>query len=613
MKKLRIIIWSFRFVWKVDKKTILLWFGLCAVVAVLPAAALNFNRETLSVLSGFLTGENYVFADVLRPIIALGSLMIAIGLSARVNADFIYMMMYDSYFVGLYLALMESAQWIEMKDLLKKDFIGEYNTSIDYAGSLIDFTTRACTILGKIISAAALLIVTFSVSKVIFSVSGVYVIGIFIFNFRMSGKDVYDHYAGFLHRKRTEYYERLPENRGMAKETRIYENTDEVVRQWEKPYFEKQKIEQRYNRSSVVRDFISGAGFYVFLIIVVGLNLGGVAGGKMSPDVFLVSFTICLNFYTAISGLGGDTYSFNRGLLTLERQRYIIEYAPKQDEKEDLLKSNEPADEDVIFSANNLSFSYQQGEMTLNNVSFSVKKGEIIALVGKNGSGKTTLVKLLLGIYEPDSGEITFMGRPHGDYQRGFLRKKIGVFFQDFFIFHQTLRENVAFGGIEDLGNEDKIKDAIRKGGAEKIVSNLPQGLDNFLVKKYEKTGAELSGGEKQRIGVSRAHMNNRDVLIFDEPASMLDPIAELEQFGNIKDMLEERTAILISHRVGFGRLADRIIMLDAGEIVEMGSHNELMAQNGHYAQFFLEQAQWYNKETASISGGTENERGIEA
>ena len=596
MKKLRIILWSLRFVWKTDKKTMLIWFGLSAVIAVLPAVALYFNRETLSVLSGFISGYGFVFTDVLRPIIALGLLMIVIGLSARINVDFIYMMMYDSYFVGLYIAVMESVQRIELKDFLKKEVHDDYNTSIVYVGSIVDFITRSCTILRKIISVAALLTVAVTVSPTIFTVSIIFVVAIFLFNFRISAKAAYDHQEAFLLRRRTEYYERLSENKGMARETRIYENTDEIIRQWDKPFFERQTAERRFVRSSAVRDFISGAAFYVFLIVIVGISLKGVAGKTMPPDVFLVSFTLCLNFSTAISGLGGDVYNFNMGLLTLEKQKKVIEYVPEADE-DSPGKYDEPADENVVFNVENLCFSYKDDIKMLDDVSFSVKRGEIIALVGKNGSGKTTLVKLLLNMYKPDSGEIAFMGRPLGDYKGGFLRQKIGVFFQDFFVFHQTLRENVAIGGIEDIENEEKINDAIKKGGAGKIVSNLPKGLDSMLVKYFDKSGIDLSGGEKQRVGVARAHMNNRDILIFDEPASMLDPIAELEQFGHIKDMLEDRTAILISHRVGFGRMADRIIMLDEGRIVEMGRHDELMGLDGHYARFFLEQAQWYNRE----------------
>ena len=604
MKKLKVILWSFKLAWKIDKKPMLLWYGLSVLLSVLPAIALHFNKESLSVLSGFISGGNYVFSDVVPQIVALGALMTAIGLSTRINFNLIYMMMYDNYFAGMYEVLMESIQKIEMKDLLKKDVNDAYNTCVLYAGSLIDFTTGACTILGKIVSIIALLVVAFNSSKLVFIISLIYVVGIFILNFAFTERMRYQHEEEFQLERRIEYYEKLSDNRGMAKETRVYENTDEIVRQWSKPFTKVQKSYEKRAFVGELRDFVSGAGFYVFLIIIVGVSLIGVSKHNMTTDVFLVLFTLCLNLYNAISGTAGNIYRFDSGLFALEQQMKIITYKPETDMELDKLKADTPLDENTVFKAENLCFNYIDDKPTLKNISFTVKKGEVVALVGVNGSGKTTLVKLLLNMYKPNSGSLTFMGRPYGDYRRDFLRSRIGVFFQDFFIFHQSFRENVAAGGIEDLDNEARILDAVNKGGADKVLANLTKGMDTLLGKFQDKSGTELSGGEKQRVGAARAHMNNRDVLIFDEPASMLDPIAEMQQFMNIKDMLDGRTAILISHRVGFARMADRIIMLDNGVIAETGKHDELMEKKGLYARFFNEQAQWYEtsrKEEAAV------------
>jgi ATP-binding cassette subfamily B protein len=148
---------------------------------------------------------------------------------------------------------------------------------------------------------------------------------------------------------------------------------------------------------------------------------------------------------------------------------------------------------------------------------------------------------------------------------------------------------------LDNINNVTKIMDAVSKGGAKSIVKKSTKGLNQWLQRNVFRDGLILSGGEKQKVAASRAYMNNKDILIFDEPASALDPVAEMEQFKLIKEKLEGKTAILISHRVGFARLADRIFVLDNGQLVEVGTHKELMDMNGVYAKLFKKQAEWYD------------------
>ena len=603
MRKLKTITWSFGTAWKINKPTMILWYTLSSLLAVLPAIALKFNQQSLSILSGFLSGEAYNYADAAQPIILLGVLMVAIGLSSRVNGDLIYLMMFDTYYIGTCHLIMDNIQRVDMTDLLKKEINDAWNFCYLRAGSLTDFLVGACTILSKVISIASLLIVAYSISRLVFVISIVYTIGVFILSFSFLGKVRYDEERNFKNDRMLDYYEKLSESPGMAKEVRIYENTDEIIRQWRKPFNDKLNSSKSRVKAASIRDFISGAVFYVFLITMVCVSIATVTNGMMKPDAFLVLFTLCMNLYNTVGGTAGHIVRFDSGLTALDKQRNFFEIAPMFEAESDLSKSDSPADESVVFDIENLNFSYTD-KLTIKGISFKVNKGEVVALVGQNGSGKSTLIKLLLDMYKPDSGTVKVFGRTYDEYKRDFLRGKIGMFFQNYYIFHSSLRENVGVGAIEDMENEEKIREAIQRGGAEQIVAKLPQGLNTTLGKFQDPTGTELSGGEKQRVASSRAHMSNREVLVFDEPASMLDPIAEMEQFNNIRDLLNGRSAILISHRVGFARMADKVIMLDSGRIAEIGTHDELMSNAGLYAKFFNEQAQWYDTSKGSAASG---------
>lgn len=260
----------------------------------------------------------------------------------------------------------------------------------------------------------------------------------------------------------------------------------------------------------------------------------------------------------------------------------------------DALSTGGSRADDPVFSVRGLTFSYDGVRQTLRGVDLDIRKGEVVALVGENGSGKTTLVKVLMGVFKPDDGVVLFRGAPMASCTADELSASIGAFFQDFYLFHHTLAENVAYGDVRNIGDEGRVRHALALGGAERIAADMPDGLSTLIGRRIERAGVELSGGQKQLVAASRAYMGDKDVLIFDEPASMLDPLAEIEQFRTIRNRVEGKTGILISHRVGFARLADRIVMMEAGRVAEQGTHDELMAKNGLYAAFFREQARWY-------------------
>ncbi|MCA0270349.1 MAG: ABC transporter ATP-binding protein/permease [Bacteroidetes bacterium] len=247
------------------------------------------------------------------------------------------------------------------------------------------------------------------------------------------------------------------------------------------------------------------------------------------------------------------------------------------------------------FVFENVGFKYPgPGEKwAVRGLSFELHAGEVIALVGENGAGKTTLVKLLARLYDPDEGRILLDGHDLREYDLDDLRSHIGVIFQDFVRYHFTARDNIAVGRIEARDDLPRIEQAAELGLADAVIESLPLGYDQVLGKRFRE-GVDLSGGQWQKIAIARAYMRDADVLILDEPTSALDARAEYEVFVRFKRLIEGRTAVLISHRFSTVRMADRILVLDQGRVIESGSHEALMAQKGRYAELFDLQAAGY-------------------
>lgn len=598
LKRAGAVGWALKTAFQINAPLLICVFVLVAVLSVLPAVSLGFNREVIAQLSAFIAAGAGSFDAVLPPLLFYGALLALITVSTRINTDFIASLTDNVYSFGMQERLIAAVHDAEMIDLLRKNVNEDFNYIVRQSRALNRIVGGLCSIGGKAFSLGSLAVVAYALSRPVFFITVAYVVVALALSLTFT-KGTRANYTKFRKEEvKAQFLQNMPLEANIAKEVRVYGCADEVVSSWRTAYSARLDMLLGTYRATERTALITGASFYLFLAAVVAYLLWEVSAGGVDPAVLLTVLTLCTNLFASMSVLMRDLILLDENLFAIEQQRDLLfDHAREGASRHVVVRSSDAAKSrsgDLVFSMRDLTFSYDGVHRTLRGVDLDIREGEVVALVGENGSGKTTLVKVLMGVFKPDGGVLLFRGAPISSYTPDELSASIGAFFQDFYLFHHTLAENVAYGDVASMGDEDAVRRALSLGGAEDVVSRMPEGLSTMLGRRIERDGVELSGGQKQLVAASRAYMGDKDVLVFDEPASMLDPLAEIEQFRTIRERVAGKTGILISHRVGFARLADRIVMMEAGRVAEQGTHDELMAKDGLYARFFREQARWY-------------------
>ena len=336
-------------------------------------------------------------------------------------------------------------------------------------------------------------------------------------------------------------------------------------------------------------------GFLTEIVPIAGTLIYGVYG-FVAGDISVAQFAVLISAVTSLKEI-----IENSGKCISEIQRCSLyfgnlrEFFAYENRLEDGTKKAEKI-EKIEFR--NVTFTYPGAKKpTLKNVSFTIDSDETIAVVGKNGAGKSTFVKLLLRFYDPDEGEILYNGINVKEYEADTLRKKIGTVFQDYKVFALSVNENVLCREPEN--DEDRLhaERALKKSGVYKKISSFEKGADTVLTKEFDDNGTGLSGGEQQKVAAARMFAHPFDLAVLDEPSSALDPIAEYKMYESLIDETRGKMVVYISHRLSSAVLSDRIYVFADGTVAEAGSHAELMAKNGVYAEMFTMQASNYKDE----------------
>jgi ATP-binding cassette subfamily B protein len=403
-----------------------------------------------------------------------------------------------------------------------------------------------------------------------------------------------------LQQKQTEaerkswYYHWLLIDRDFAKELRLFRLGDFFRQRYRGLQEDLRKSQIDLANRRALADIIVQTLSTVMIYLTVGIAAYQALLGQISVGDLMV---IYLGFQSGIGALQGilwglaELYENN---LFLSNFYQFLSLNPAIQPPEHPLPLPERSRDGIRFE--NVSFAYPgQERLALKEINLSLKPGEVIALVGENGSGKTTLVKLLCQLYRPSSGQITLDGTSQDCFAPVDWMRQFSVIFQDYAQYFLTAWENIWLGDAEQEPERTQIRQAAQKTGADEVIQRLPQAYDTPLG-NYFYQGHELSTGEWQKVALARLFWRKACIFILDEPASSLDPLAEAALFTRFKSMLDGRSAVLISHRFPTVQRADRIFVLNAGCIVEQGTHAELLRMNGYYAQLYRAQEEPYRR-----------------
>jgi ATP-binding cassette subfamily B protein len=336
-------------------------------------------------------------------------------------------------------------------------------------------------------------------------------------------------------------------------------------------------------KSLLVKRYFAGFGWGSLTTLASSGTFLYVAILAIRGQVTLGALTVYTQAANQVQGsfqgiLGGVQGIYENGLY-LSTLYELLEREPRIAAPEHPAAVRRPFRQGIEFR--HVSYGYPgRDALALDDVSFTIEPGETVALVGRNGAGKSTIVKLLGRLYDPTSGQILIDGRDIRDYDPAELRRQIGVMFQDYATYQFSASENIGVGNVEQIEDLDAIREAADRAGADAVIAKLPQGFQTTLGKWFE-GGHQLSGGEWQKVALARAFMRDAQILILDEPTAALDAQAEHELFSRIKELTAGRMALFISHRFSTARMADRILVLENGRLVEYGTHVELMNLNG--------------------------------
>ena len=403
-------------------------------------------------------------------------------------------------------------------------------------------------------------------------------------------------------RRQMNYYSDLMVNKDMVKEIRMFDLSDKFIERYDEAFSAYYKglrsLIVRENIWHIVLALISSLSSCVMYLVIAAMVFEGeiMIGDYQLYTSALMTVSGCVVSLIELSAMIYEGTLFIDNLIAYKEEEQTV--VPNTDTP---LKVSHGKPHTIEFR--NVSFSYPGSErQVIKNINLTLRPGETVVLVGLNGAGKTTFIKLLTRLYDPTEGEILLDGKNIKEYDVKDLYNLFGIIFQDFGKYAVSVSENIKFGDVHRANvSEEEITEAARHANAQDFISRLPDGYDTPLMRYFEENGIELSIGQWQKLAIARAFYSDSDILILDEPTASLDPMAEQEIFNQFDELRQDKTTIFVSHRLSSATIASKIVVLEYGEMVEEGTHRELMEKKGRYYELFSTQASRYIENADAI------------
>ncbi|MCR5356649.1 MAG: ABC transporter ATP-binding protein/permease [Lachnospiraceae bacterium] len=532
------------------------------------------------------------FEHIMNFILISGAVFAVCAVYTSYVENVVYPLDTNRLFGGIYRKMYEKARNVELRCYEDPDFYNRYTMAMDGAEEKITAIIRG--ILGSTIGAVAAGVVFYLMYEIdhyamLFIILPL--IGNFVFG-NLKNKYEFKRYQEQApNEKVINYVGRMMYLPDGAKEIRLSEVFELMRRQYREATEKNVRVAIKYAFANCSLSFLRLT--FTFTAIFEGVLLYAIYRNRVSGTVTLPELTIMTSLMVAMAWI--LIRVFENVMEVLKNGMFINNLKSFLEYKEVIPEDQDGIMPDPVFKTlefKNVSFSYGDKE-TIHDLSFKITDGETAALVGHNGAGKTTIIKLMLRLYDPDSGVILYNGIDIRKYNLRAYRDIFATTFQDFMLFGMTVKENILMGRhYEDEGSV--VADALKKAGVYDKIMTLENGMDTMMTKEFDDKGTVLSGGESQKIAVARTFVKDAPMKIFDEPSSALDPIAEYELFKNILREAKDHTMLFISHRLSSVKDCDRVLMLEKGTLIEEGTHKQLIALGEKYAQMYKKQAMNY-------------------